>query len=103
LRLGQEAPPHREVLGEVAGLQERRGLGHRTGTGTLSQQRAVWRGPSTVSGGLSSRQRSTAFGQRGWKAQPVGGAARSGGWPSMAVSRSRLSLIRGIESSSARV
>ena len=55
------------------------------------------------SGGVSLWQRSNAAGQRGAKAQPRGRADRSGGWPSIAVSRCRLSLMRGIELSSASV
>ena len=56
-----------------------------------------------LGGGSASRQRSNALGHRGAKAQPAGSAARSGGWPSMAVSRCRPSLMRGIELSSALV
>ena len=55
------------------------------------------------SGGASARQRSNASGQRGAKEQPGGREARSGGWPSMAVRWSRLSVMRGIEPSSALV
>src|ERR1700752_2404431 len=72
-------------------------------TGAESQQRLVWESATRNSGGASVRHRSMTLGQRGWNAQPGGGADGSGGWPSMAVSRWRLSPRRGIDSSSARV
>src|SRR6516162_2284815 len=68
-----------------------------------SQQRAVRPSPSWNAGGTAARQRSNALRQRGAKAQPGGRSARSGGCPSIAVRRWHLSLMRGIELSSARV
>jgi hypothetical protein len=54
-------------------------------------------------GGACVRHRSKTAGQRGAKEQPGGNADKSGGCPSIAVSRWRLSLIRGIELSKASV
>src|SRR6266851_10099992 len=71
-------------------------------SGAASQQRAV-RPSRKNSCGASSRQRSKARGHRGAKEHPGGSAAKSGGWPSIAVRRCALSLIRGIELSSASV
>src|SRR5438552_11092349 len=68
-----------------------------------SQHRAVLAWPGRNSGGVSTRQRSKAFAHRGAKEQPRGSAAKSGGWPSIAVNRWTLSLIRGIELRSASV
>src|SRR6266478_2985508 len=68
-----------------------------------SQHRAVRFFSAVNSGGVSTRQRSNALAHRGAKAQPRGRAAKSGGWPSIAVSRWALSLMRGIELSSASV
>src|SRR6266481_4654574 len=68
-----------------------------------SQHRAVRPLLGLNSGGVSWRQRSNALAHRGAKAQPRGRAAKSGGWPSIAVSRWALSLMRGIELSSASV
>ena len=72
-------------------------------TGAASQQRAVRPSSVTVSGGAIWRQRSNACEQRGAKEQPCGNLDISGGCPSIAVRRSRSSLIRGIEFSSASV
>src|SRR4029453_9545109 len=71
--------------------------------GSDSQHRLVCASVTRNSGGPSDRQRSMTLGQRGWNAQPGGGADGSGGWPSMAVSRLRLSPTRGIDRKSARV
>ena len=49
-------------------------------TGAESQQRLVWESVTRNSGGASLRHRSMTFGQRGWNAQPGGGADGSGGW-----------------------
>src|ERR1700730_10893097 len=62
-------------------------------SGAASQQRADL--PSSKnSGGASARQRSKTRAHRGAKEHPGGSAAKSGGWPSMAVSRWGPSLIR---------
>ena len=53
-------------------------------------------------GRLFAAQRASASGQRGWKAQPGGRVARSGGWPGIASSFSLLPSF-GIEPSSAFV
>ena len=45
---------------------------------SASQQAACWPSPTSNSGGSSTRQRSNARGQRGWKRQPVGMAAAFG-------------------------
>ena len=71
--------------------------------GASSQQRVTWPASTTVSGGASTRQRSITDAQRGAKAQPAGSRARSGGWPSMAVSRAARAPRRGMDSSSARL
>jgi hypothetical protein len=72
-------------------------------TGSVSQQRVVRPSSGKNSGGGAARHSATARTQRGAKAQPGGIAARSGGWPSIAVSRWSLSLIRGIAFSNASV
>ena len=46
-----------------------------------SQQAAHWPSARSKRGGSSVRQRSIAFGQRGWKRQPAGGAISEGGSP----------------------
>ena len=58
------------------------------GPGRASSARSCLR--RAKSGGAASRQRSKACGHRGAKEQPGGSAARSGGWPSIAVSRWRV-------------
>lgn len=54
---------------------------------------------SVTSGGASFLHLSVAFGQRGWKAQPVGNAKGFGGLPGIEVSRLRRPS-RGTEASS---
>src|SRR5262249_22725089 len=89
----EHAPLYREVLDEIARGDD--GLGSHQEP-LVSQQRL--RCPSVMTSGTSpSRQRSMAFGQRGWKEQPPGKAARSGGWPSMATSRADGSPSLGME------
>src|SRR6185312_1488206 len=106
----EQVTPGGEVLGERGGFQEHYATSPLPITRSptpvawaASQQRAVRRSPSDVAGGASIRQRSNASGQRGAKAQPRGSADRSGGCPSIAVSRWRLSFMRGMELSSACV
>ena len=84
-------------------LEHRHHAAPRCALALASQQRAVLPSARLNSGGVSLWQRSNAAGQRGANAQPRGSADRSGGWPSIAVSRFRLSLMRGIEFSSASV
>ena len=94
----EEAGLHGEVLGEVLDLEHGDVVAHCTPSRAQSQQRAVWSGATVNVGGSSARQRSIAFEHRGWKAQPVGSAAGSGGWPSIAVSRSCAFPSLGIDS-----
>src|SRR5207253_4041996 len=54
------------------------------------QHRAVHPGATRNSGGSSPTQRVITSAQRGWKAQPEGNDARSGGWPGIAKSGSLL-------------
>src|SRR6516162_4465967 len=104
----KEPVPGTEVLAELRRLEH----DHQTapplallepGPLAASQQRTVRLSLGLSTGGAVSRQRSKALGHRGPKAHPGGSAAKSGGCPSMAVSRSHLSLMRGIELSRARV
>ena len=95
----QDAAAQGEVLGERRRLEERR----RAHAGASSQHRLDRPAAGVNSGGSSARQRSITRGQRGANAHPGGSAARSGGWPSMAVSQSVDSERRGTDSSSARV
>src|SRR6185436_9729172 len=74
-----------------------------TALATESQQRTLRPSLSVACGGSRLRQRSMTRVQRGAKAHPGASIPRSGGCPSMAVSRRRLSLRRGIELSSAWV
>src|SRR5262249_40356805 len=101
------APEHATARLEVLGQTIRFKYVHQAAPlcmATLaSQQRAVRPLSRLNSGGASWWQRSNAAGQRAAKAQPRGKCDRSGGWPSIAVSRWRLSVIRGIELSSALV
>src|SRR5262249_60166599 len=102
--LAENTATHGEVVGETAGLEEwRHPRAAPTVAGAATQQRARCCGPSWLSGGASARQRSITYGQRGWKAQPGGKAAGSGGWPSMAVRRSVTSPNFGMDSMRARV
>jgi hypothetical protein len=53
-------------------------------------QLTAWPGSTVTGTGLTSRQTSMAFGQRGWKRHPAGGVMRLGivpGMPSSACSR----------------
>ena len=101
----EHASPRREMLAESRCLEH----GHQAAPlcmrRALAQPaaRGACRLPRLNSGGASLRQRSNAAGQRAANAQPRGKRDRSGGWPSIAVSRWRLSLMRGIEFSSASV
>src|SRR6185503_7214507 len=106
----EEPAPSSEVLAEPRRLEHdhqtaplRAPVSAETEPAVASQQRTVRWSPNVRSGGAAWRQRSKALGQRGAKAQPGGSETRSGGWPSMAVSRWRLSLMRGIELSRALV
>src|SRR5262249_39256413 len=84
--LAEKTTTHGEVFGETAGLQEwRHPRAAPTVAGAATQQRARCCGPSWLSGGASARQRSITYGQRGWKAQPGGKAAGSGGWALVGV------------------
>src|SRR6266511_467895 len=102
----------REKIPRFTGKCLTRFLASRTGPAILvdhlvlgsdSQHRLVCASATPNSGGTSERQRFMILGQRGWNAQPGGGADGSGGWPSMAVSRFRLSPTRGMDSRSACV
>src|SRR5690606_19845124 len=61
---------------------------------SYSQQAAHWPSARSKRGGSSVRQRSMAWGQRGWKRQPVGGAMREGGSPVPVSSRSASAATR---------
>jgi len=98
------------VVGAMAIAGPPRGVGGYGGpyrgppsqAGACSQQRVACPGAIAVSDGAVAH-RSNAAGQRGANAQPAPSEARSGGWPAMAVSRSRRAPKRGIDSRSARV
>src|SRR5712671_7969137 len=77
-----------EVLGEPRHLENGR---HAAPLPAASQHRAVLPLVSLNSGGAASRHRSKARGQRGAKEHPGGNAAKSGGWPSIAISRCTVS------------
>src|ERR671934_541311 len=71
---------------------------------TSTQQAMRWPGTTGSRLGFSGMQRSTAYGQRGWNGQPLGGAIKSGGNPSIGTSFSlRGSSSRGIDFSSPSV
>ncbi len=69
----EHAATDREVLAQIARLQER------GGHGTCSQHRAACAADTVTEGGACSLHRSSICGHRGWKAQPAGGADGSGG------------------------
>src|SRR6185295_11118393 len=106
----ENAAPRRKVLAKSGGFEDG---GHAMlpvvvvasapAACAASQQRTLCPVPMLNCGGASTAQRASAAGQRGAKAQPGGMADRSGGCPSIAVSRARLSVMRGIEPSSALV
>jgi hypothetical protein len=109
----KEAALQGEVLDEVLDLEHRAAVVHAvvcsrhaaaeaTG-GSSSQHRTACAAVSRNSGGSVARHRSIALTHRGWNAHPPGSMAGSGGWPSIAVSRPRLAVIRGIDSRSAVV
>ena len=52
----------------------------------MTQHAARWVGPTGASAGVSRTHRSTRNGHLGWKAQPPGRLARSGGSPEIAGS-----------------
>src|SRR5262249_21191464 len=79
---GEDPPLGLEMLAETCRLENNR---HAVPLPSASQQRAVLPRATVNSGGAASRQRSKARGQRGAKEHPGGNAARSGGWPSIAV------------------
>src|SRR5205807_9625171 len=89
-----------EVLAEPRSFENDR---HAAPLPAASQHRAVLPRAAINSGGAASRHRSKARGQRGAKEHPSGNAAKSGGWPSIAISRCTVSDIRGIELSRASV
>src|SRR4029077_2968365 len=104
----EETAPDRKVLAEGGGLEHSAHAGGAPAAGAAipgvsSQQRVTCPASTTVSGGASTRQRSITDGQRGANAHPAGRRARSGGWPSMAVSRPVRRPRRGMDSSSARL
>src|SRR5262249_34444127 len=98
----QQAAPRAEMFADFRGLEQGHQITLPTPEPLASQQRTERPSSGLLTGGSISRQRSMTLGQRGLKAQPGGSATRSGGCPSMAVSRWHFSLIRGIEVSSAR-
>src|SRR5439155_23161680 len=95
VRPAEQPAAYREVLDQPARLEERR---H-----GCSQHAVRWSVAMAVSCGTSVAHRSRRCGHRGWKAQPVGKADGSGGWPSIAVRRPLASPRRGIDSVRARV
>src|SRR5438552_5601662 len=58
-----------------------RSVGASAGTGACNQHATSRSVATSTSGGASTRQRSNATGQRGWKRQPTGGRAGSGTSP----------------------
>ena len=90
-------PPNRprravEMLGETRGFEHRHQAAPLciAGARAASSARCVRRRGRTPAA-PPARQRSNAAGQRAANAQPRGRRDRSGGWPSIAVSRWRLS------------
>src|SRR5690606_34515784 len=106
-RPAEQPPRDREVLLEVADLEQRLGAdgrdGHRSrassrsGTCSQCQQATRCPPPMSASGGSSMAQRSVANGHRGWKRQPVGGASKSGGSPSSGANCRRGPVIDGVD------
>src|SRR6185369_7886617 len=62
---------------------------------SASQHAAWWPAPTSNSGGSSTRQRSKAYGQRGWKRQPLGTCAASGVSPTRIVRFARVPAVGG--------
>ena len=99
-------PRSGKCIDEVAHLEQR--LSHRRSpapVGRLRRRASGWMHavarppPSGRSGNAPSRQSGCTNGQRGWKRQPGGGAARSGGAPGIVESGSRTTSKSGTERS----
>src|SRR4029079_9041404 len=73
-----------------AGASDATRTGVSAGPRSTSQHAADCPPPRSNNGGSSTRQRSNATGQRGWKRQPVGMWAASGVSPSRIVRHARL-------------
>ena len=110
-RPAERAAPHREMLDQVLGAQQRSSERAHVATTRVTRRtcrRAAparrpagvrWPGATSTSGGAASRQAGSTKGQRAAKRQPSGGRVMSGTRPSIDGRRSRLSSSRGIEPS----
>ena len=119
-RAAREVAADLEVLGQAAGLEQRRRRPRRCRTGLRADVGVVGRrtparracsvqqAPRPTPARVERRARrrrsaANATGHRGWKRQPAGGCARSGGAPGIPVSRTRGPRMDGNASSSPRL
>src|ERR1700752_4784895 len=84
----QDACANRIMFDEVGDLEQGILLAHDAAAISAARQHAAkWLPPNFSSGGYSARQRSTASGQRGAKAQPGGSRTSEGTVPGISASR----------------